>query len=784
METELTLPNNRANGIFKAHQDAVYKRTDKMFAVLLPLQWLAGIIASCVLSPLTWSGNQSSVHPHVWTAIFVGGGVISLPLFLTLKHPGATLTRYVVAVSQMLMSGLLVHISGGRIETHFHIFGSLAFLSFYRDWRVLIPATLVTASDHLIRGWFYPASIYGILGGAEWRWIEHFGWILFENFFLIVSIRHSVNEMRQIATRAAELDASEQRYRAIVQQTGEGMALIELDTLAVIECNEAFRKLIGYETIAEVKKITVYDYNELERAKVKEIADLLKTEKNPVTTEQIYLRQDGSRIAVEITISLIFYDDKQVYCTVAKDITERRAAAEMLQKAHNELEFRVSERTAELININKAMQAEANERKRTEAELGEAQMFLRKVLDTVPNLIFVKDVKGNFVLVNQALANIFGTTVENLIGKTDADFSHNSEEAQRFTAQDIEQLTNLEDKFIHEEKHTDINGNVHWYQVFKRSIIAENSTKYLVGVATDLTERKILESQLHQLQKLESIGRLAAGIAHEINTPTQYVGDNARFLCDAFADVTPVLAKYKELLESARAGSISQQLIGEVAAEIQKADLDYLTEEIPAALRQSLDGVSRIAVIVQSMKDFAHPGSKDLKNADLNKAIASTVTVTSNEWKYVADLETRFDHDLPSVPCLLSEFNQVMLNMIINAAHAIADVVGDGNGGRGKITISTGKIGSDWAEIRISDTGTGIPLQAQEHIFDPFFTTKEVGRGTGQGLAISHNVIVENHKGQLSFETEAGKGTTFIIRLPLRIGKDLKSAAELMKLTA
>lgn len=785
MKTESPKLNSRAKGIFEAHQLAVCKRADRTFAVLLPLQWLAGIIAACFISPLTWVADKSSIHSHIWTAIFVGGAIISLPLYLTLKHPGATITRYVVSVAQMMMSGLLIHISGGRIETHFHIFGSLAFLSFYRDWRILIPATLVTAADHLLRGWFYPLSMYGVLGGAEWRWVEHAGWVLFENFFLIVSIRHSVSEMCNISRRAAELDASEERYRAIVEQTGEGIALINPETLSVIECNVAFSQLIGCASVAEAQTLTAYDYNNSDRTEVTTLAQFVKTQNTPYSGERTYKRRDGSLVPVEVISSLISYDGNKVFCTVAKNITERKKAEAALYQAHNELELRVTERTTELVSTNQAMQAEVIERQRAEVELSNAQMFLRKVLDTVPNVIFVKDLKGNFVLANQALADLFGMNADELIGKTDADFSHNPAEAQKFTDEDIKQLENLENKFIPEEKHTDIDGNVHWFQTFKRSImLGENDTKYLVGVATDLTERRILESQLRHSQKLESIGQLAAGIAHEINTPTQYVGDNTRFLCDAFNGILPLLAKYNELLESTRDGIFNEKLIVEVDAAVKKADVGYLCEEIPTAIRQSLDGVARIALIVQSMKDFAHPGSKDAKNADLNKAIASTITVASNEWKYVANLETNFDDQLPPVPCLLGEFNQVVLNMITNAAHAIADVVGEGSGNKGKITISTSKIDSDWAEVRISDTGSGIPLDAQARIFDPFFTTKEVGRGTGQGLAISHNVVVENHKGQLNFETEIGKGTTFIIRLPLDAERTLKPSPELLELTA
>ena len=289
---------------------------------------------------------------------------------------------------------------------------------------------------------------------------------------------------------------------------------------------------------------------------------------------------------------------------------------------------------------------------------------------------------------------------------------------------------------------------------------------HAVGIVRDITERKLLERQLAQAQKLESIGQLAAGIAHEINTPTQYVGDNTRFLKEGFEDLDRLVNEYQELVkELSEKGGFEESIerVTEIADEI---DLEYLREEIPLAIKQSLAGVERVAKIVRAMKEFSHPGSDEKTPTDLNKAIENTVTVARNEWKYVADLEMDFDEKLPPVPCLPGEMNQVILNMIVNASHAIADVVGDGANGKGTITIRTRKE-EEWAEIRIEDTGAGIPEEIRERIFDPFFTTKEVGKGTGQGLSIAHNVIVDKHGGMIDVESDAGKGTTFIIRLPL-----------------
>ena len=284
-------------------------------------------------------------------------------------------------------------------------------------------------------------------------------------------------------------------------------------------------------------------------------------------------------------------------------------------------------------------------------------------------------------------------------------------------------------------------------------------------VAADITQRRALQSQLAQAQRLESIGQLAAGIAHEINTPTQFVGDNTRFVRDAFVDLKDLLLAYGRLHEAASAGAVTKELLEEIDSARSKADLGYLLAEIPAAISQSLEGIERVTRIVRAMKDFSHPGGAEKSAVDLNKAIESTITVARNEWKYVAEVVTDFDPTLPPVPCLVGDFNQVILNLIVNAAHAIAGVVGDGSAGKGTIQISTHH-GDGWAEVRIGDTGTGIPEEIRGKVFDPFFTTKEVGKGTGQGLAIAHAVVTEKHGGTITFESEVGQGTTFIIRLP------------------
>ncbi len=276
-----------------------------------------------------------------------------------------------------------------------------------------------------------------------------------------------------------------------------------------------------------------------------------------------------------------------------------------------------------------------------------------------------------------------------------------------------------------------------------------------------------LQSQLTQAQKLESIGQLAAGIAHEINTPAQYIGDNIQFIMEAVTDGRKLIEKYVEVVEACRSLPAIRPLIEEIDALAREIDAAFLAEELPKAIQQSQQGIEHVSHIVRAMKEFAHPGTRGKQDLDINKAIQSTLTISRNKWKEIADLETDLDNHMPLVSCFPIELNQVILALILNAADAVRDAIRQDGREKGLIAILSRQSG-EYAEIRISDTGTGIPEEIRDKIFNPFFTTKDIGVGMGQGLSISHAIVAEKHQGTLTFETEVGKGTTFIIRLPLQ----------------
>ena len=291
-------------------------------------------------------------------------------------------------------------------------------------------------------------------------------------------------------------------------------------------------------------------------------------------------------------------------------------------------------------------------------------------------------------------------------------------------------------------------------------------------LVAEMQERARVVIELQLAQKLESVGRLAAGIAHEINTPIQYVGDGVHFLRSAYQDFNRLLDGWRDAVDGLPDDPEHGALRLEVADLWTKYDVEFLRTEIPKAFERTSDGVERVTNIVKAMKEFAHPDTNEQSPADLNHAIEMTLLVASNEYKYFARVHTDFG-DLPAVVCNIGELNQVFLNLIVNAAHAIHDAGRDST--TGEISISTAVAG-DAVLIRVRDNGCGIPPENLSKLYDPFFTTKEVGRGTGQGLAITHSIVVDKHGGNIEVGSSLGTGTEFTIRLPIN-GRAARSAA-------
>jgi PAS domain S-box-containing protein len=393
------------------------------------------------------------------------------------------------------------------------------------------------------------------------------------------------------------------------------------------------------------------------------------------------------------------------------------------------------------------------------AAMKEENAFLRSVLASMFSAVLTVDERGAILTANHSAGTLLGCSAKDLIGR------HISEVVPADYFGDHGDI--IGDLLRAEEEQTWTNRQGKPVPVLLSSSVVLGDGGQMLGaacVAVDLTERKLLEANLRHAQKMESVGTLASGIAHEINTPIQYVSDTVRFLQEAFADVESLLRRYREPARALALEAGRSQLLAQWERDEDVADWSYLQDEVPRAFERALDGTARVATIVRAMKDFAHPHQSEEAPADLNRSLESTLAVARNEYKYVADLVTELGQ-LPPVVCHAGDLNQVFLNLVVNAAHAIQDVVGT-SGTRGRIVVRSFQSGRE-AVIQISDSGSGIPPGIRHRIFDPFFTTKGVGKGTGQGLAIARSIVVEKHGGKITFDTEVGRGTTFSIRLPI-----------------
>jgi two-component system, NtrC family, sensor kinase len=538
--------------------------------------------------------------------------------------------------------------------------------------------------------------------------------------------------LSRVTERTRELRESEARYRNLINCLGEAIIIID-PALRFLFTNTAAGALLALPPAKLIGR-SVLDFALPEyHARLKAEAD--RREFGVHSTYELDLKAaDGQVRSVIVTATPQFDGHGKVHGSLAifRDISERKQAEKKLR-------------------------------------------LQTAVMEAADNGILITDPLGIIVWANPALTRLTGYTSEEIIGRSPSVFKSGVHE--REFHQTMWQ-TILGGKPWHGELVNRRKDGTHYFEEMTITPVLDKSGQIenFVAIKHDISrrkhvelERQRLEIQLRHGQKLESIGHLAAGIAHEINTPTQFIGDNLRFMQDAYSDLLGLLRKFNLLLEAARGQAFAQALIEDIEKTIEGVNLPDLEKEIPLATTQALSGVHRVAKIVQAMKDFSHPGTETKMPLDLNRAIESTLTVCRNEWKYVADLQTDFDPSLPPVFCLPGEFNQAILNIVVNAAHAITDKT-EGKG-KGTIGVST-RSHADNVEIRISDTGTGIPAAARGRIFDPFFTTKEVGKGTGQGLAIARSVIVDKHQGGISFETELGQGTTFVIRLPLGENKN------------
>jgi PAS domain S-box-containing protein len=526
-----------------------------------------------------------------------------------------------------------------------------------------------------------------------------------------------------------ELRESRDEFKALFESVETGILMIDQQTHELVDANQVASEMVGLPREKIVGSLCHKFVCPAETGRCP-VTDLGQSVDN---SERVLLTANGERRAIIKTVRPVTISGRSLLLESFIDITERKHA---------------------------------------ETALRESEQRYRDLFENAAEIIFTTDLEGRFTTLNLAGQRAFGIAQQAVAAMTiwqlvaPESWPAMQDHRARMMAGETQITSEIGVKAI--------DGRQLRLEVRPRLIVDGGKPIGIQAIALDITGRDKAEIELRQAQKLESVGRLAAGIAHEINTPIQFVGDNARFLRDCYDSLKALGGKFRELCDAASQGNPRTDLVSEIRLMEEEMDLPCLLDEIPNALDQTLEGVNIVATIVRALKEFAHPEGREMAAADLNQALLSTMTIARNELKYVADVHTEFG-DIPLVECNVGDLNQVFLNLLVNAAHAIADAVKEGE--KGRIVIRT-SAEDEGVRISISDTGTGIPEDIRANIFDPFFTTKEVGRGTGQGLAIARSVVMERHKGTLTFESEVGKGTTFHIVLPVSPMKKSANATE------
>ena len=402
----------------------------------------------------------------------------------------------------------------------------------------------------------------------------------------------------------------------------------------------------------------------------------------------------------------------------------------------------------------------------TKEELKRARFQSEALINAISNILISMDNEGIVTRWNAVAVDVFGISSEDAIGTKfdELDIKWRNWAALEDAIQNCPARLSMGDNCQFEDR----NGSLRTLAVSTFPILAHSDSIAKLILASDITMQRAMQVQLDQAQRLEAVGQLAAGVAHEINTPMQYIGDNVRYVYKAIRNLSPVLDCLPDLVDPEICDEQICNLRRPILGSFKPPKIKKMLTQIQEALSDSQEGVASVSRIVAAMKEFSHPGGDKMSLVDLDHILDSTITVAKNEWKYVAEVEKNYEANLPKVEGLAGELNQVFLNLIVNASHAIADRVAEGRYEKGLIKITARSL-NDCVVVTIEDNGGGIPKEFQDRVFEPFFTTKEVGKGTGQGLPLAYSIVTKKHSGSLTFDVTEGLGTTFAVQLPCRM---------------
>lgn len=688
----------------------LHRRTDRLFAGLMVLQVAAGIAAALWISPRTWIGDTSQVHIHVWAAVLLGIAIASLPIGAAVFNPGARLTRHIIAAGQMLMSALLIHVTGGRIETHFHVFGSLAFLAFYRDWRVLVTGTIVVAVDHFLRGVFWPQSVFGVFAASQWRWLEHVGWVVFEDAFLLWSCQTQVREMRDLAHRQAQLEHVNRTIEETVQERTKSLRQSEEKFRSFVDNIPGVTYRITWGTDARVEfaggnvyGLTGFDSESLSGQDPNEVLARLVHEedrwvleafpqalekKGRFSGEYRIVRTDGETRWIRDEARAVMQDGRIMHIDgVILNVTERREAEEELRKVQERLDMAIRAANEGLWDWNlKTDEIYFNDTAFTMLgyEVGEVP----KTLDVWKQLMHPDDL-------------------------------------QRAMAETERHLKGEIPVYRCEVRVRAKNGRWKWIldvgEVTERD--QDGRPTRMLGVHTDVTDLREAREQAEAADRAKS--EFLSNMSHELRTPLNGV-----------LGYTQILLNDSKLNEDQQHGLNAIRNCGEHLLTLINDVLDL--SKIEAGRLELEPDACDFHALLQSVRDvFAQRAAdKGLQlEIDVAPEVARVIRTDSTKLK------------------------QVLVNLVGNAVKFTE---------RGSVKVSVSEMPDQRLQIAVSDTGVGMTPDDLENAFDPFKQAaagKQAG-GTGLGLAISQR-IVEAMKGSLTAESRVGSGSVFTLRIPL-----------------
>ncbi len=735
-------------------------RTDRMFLSFIAVQWILAIAYAGLFSAS--NGATNSVAKWQWVALF--GFVVVIPsAWLALWHVGRLGTRIVIAISQASFSGLFIYLMDGRSEAYFHLFIAMALIATYRSPVTIVPFVVVALIDQWILGpWILAEQRGRSITHSDlenWRSLELTAWVLIEAIALLWIIHRNreqtsflarlqnslVQEKRTLdakfVERSRELEEARMFQEQVLNSIDAMVCIISADgTIWFMNKNwkEFAQRYLGRDNVgvgtnyfealtflrqiqgaeAELPAPTEIEHTEFKDA----IQDIVTGTRPSYTTEQFLDLPDG-RICLQSRASRVPSSGKVLVALVHMDVTEVKEA-----------QSRVAS--------------------------------LAKIILESPNEVFLfrcDDLK--YVEVNQgACANLLYTREELLTLSPTAVCVQVEESKLRGY---INSLLDGTSKFVEFETSLQRKDGTHYQCHVRLHRCQFDDADAIMAFVTDLTQHKHLEAKLAQAQKMESLGQLAAGIAHEINTPMQCVFGNVEFLQSSMEQLFSVTDACIHTLEQSEVTREAQSAVNELRKQLR---FDHVRKQFPLAIDEASDASKRVISIVRAMKIMSHPGTATMVDTELHKLIRNTATITQNRWKYVARMSFAFDSRVTTIPAFPAELSQVFINIFVNASDAIAEKIGPEPTELGTILVNT-SLEDDTVAITISDSGCGMTEEIKKKIFDPFFTTKDVGKGTGQGLAISYDVIVNKHGGSIDVTSKPGLGTRFLLRLPLEAAR-------------